>query len=141
MKRAVIAPIFITATLITMSSVAAASEKPLLLAANTKYKTTTHKVYESNCEKMRQQIMNRCLYKYKMSRTFCNNQDTKNAAVCADLRKKAANYKKEQAKKVDDQKAADERFDSCVRMAGCDSKTDEQATKWCYDDCKKRTGY
>lgn len=98
MKRMMLrTTLFLTATLVTVSVFAStATDKKTLFAANDQYKTITHKVHSDNCEQRRKEILNRCLYKHKLSKNVCYNQDSDNERVCTDLRKKAAESRKQQ---------------------------------------------
>lgn len=111
------------------------------LYAASKHKTVTHKVNVRSCEKTRKAITNRCRYKHKFSKRFCDKQDRKNAKVCSNLRKKVAAHKRKIAKKKQALKAADAQFDACVKKSDCDHKPNEAAIKVCYNHCHKRAGY
>ena len=109
--------------------------------AEKKLKTIKHKVQVDNCQQKRKEIMNRCKYHHKMGLDFCQKQDQKNAAVCANLKRKAEENAAKKEESASQNKAADERFNACIRTSGCDKKADDTATKWCYDHCHKRAGY
>ena len=123
-----------------LSSSTAASGSKITMAAN-KLKTIKHKVHTDNCQQKRKEIDNRCRYHHKMDKAFCDKQDEKNAAVCEDLKRKSDEHNAKQQQNKTHSQSADERFNACIRMSGCDNKTDDAATKWCYDHCHKRAGY
>lgn len=132
--------ITLAASFVTLLAYAETTAKPVQLAAN-KYKTYTHKVHAGDCEQKRREINNRCLYKHKMSKKFCATQDKKNAAICDDLQRKHDEYQTQQQQKEENYKAAEDRFNSCIKQSECDNKDKEIETKSCYEHCHKMAGY
>jgi len=117
------------------------SEKLIMVAAN-KVKTIKHKVHANDCEQKRKEINNRCRYHHKMGKSFCDDQDAKNAGVCADLQRKAAAYKAEQENKAAKNEKNHETFAECIAKSNCDTiKDNEAATKACYEHCHKASGF
>lgn len=115
---------------------AESSNKMIQVAAN-KYTTYTHKVNVDSCQSKRKEINNRCLYHHKMSKQFCAKQDAKNSAVCDDLEKRARDYEEQKKYRGEAAKASEEKYNECIKVSGCDSRGDDEATKMCYEHCEK----
>lgn len=83
-----------------------------------------------NCYPVINGILRRCLDRGDSS-SFCHTQYYSNEKVCGKLHAKPSSAKP----------SAISRYTACIRAAQCKNKTAGSARKWCYEDCRKKSGY